>query len=162
VEIRRVTSGDWQALRDVRLRALDDAPDAFGTTHAEAVARAEQWWREWAQKSAESDAQAMVLAWDGDAAVGIAGVFATDDGAWQVISMWVEPAARGGGVGRALLDAVVAWAREHDGGRAIRLSVTDGNDAARHLYERYGFVDTGVQEPLRSNSTLTIRELELR
>jgi ribosomal protein S18 acetylase RimI-like enzyme len=42
------------------------------------------------------------------------------------------------------------------------LSVTDGNDGARRLYERYGFADTGVAEPLRSNSALTIRELELR
>jgi ribosomal protein S18 acetylase RimI-like enzyme len=79
-----------------------------------------------------------------------------------VISMWVDPRTRGRGAGRALLDAVVAWARDRDRGRPIRLSVTDGNDAARRLYERYGFADTGVTEPLRSNSTLTIRELELR
>jgi ribosomal protein S18 acetylase RimI-like enzyme len=89
-------------------------------------------------------------------------VFGTDDGAWLVISMWVEPSARGRGIGRALLDAVVEWAKERDPSRAIRLSVTDGNDAARRLYERYGFVDTGVTEPLRSNSALTIRELELQ
>jgi ribosomal protein S18 acetylase RimI-like enzyme len=162
VEVRRVTSDEWEALCDVRLRALADAPDAFGTTHAEAVSRADDWWRDWATKSAHSDTQAMVLAWDGDDAVGSAGTFATDDGAWQVISMWVEPGARGNGVGRALLEAVVAWAREHDANRPIRLSVTDGNDSARRLYERYGFADTGVTEPLRSNSALTIRELELR
>ena len=162
MEVRRVTSQEWEALRDVRLRALADAPDAFGTTHAEAVSRPDEWWRDWAARSAETDTQAMVLAWDGDDPAGIAGVFATDDGAWQVISMWVGPGARGRGVGRALLDAVVAWAREHDSDRTIRLSVADGNDDARSLYERYGFVDSGVAEPLRSNSALTVRELELR
>src|SRR5689334_16669244 len=119
---------EWEALRDIRLRALADAPDAFGTTHAEAVARPDVSWRDWAEKSAESDSQAMVIAWEGRDARGLAGVFATEDGAWQVISMWVEPAARGNGMGRALLDAVVAWAREHDAARAIKLSVTDGND----------------------------------
>ena len=162
MQVRRVTSDDWEALRDVRLRALADTPDAFGTTHKEAVARPDEWWRTWAAKSGDSDAQAMVLAWDREHAVGIAGVFATDDGAWQVISMWVEPSTRGRGVGHALLDAVVGWAKEHDANRPIKLSVTDGNDAARRLYERYGFADTGVTEPLRSNSALTIRELELR
>jgi ribosomal protein S18 acetylase RimI-like enzyme len=162
VEVRRVTRHEWESLRDVRLRALADAPDAFGTTYEEAVARPDDWWRDWAAASATSDTQAVLLAWDGDRTVGLAGVFATDDGAWQVISMWVDPSARGRGTGRALLDAVVAWARNQDNGRPIRLSVTDGNDGARRLYERYGFADTGVTEPLRSNSALTIRELELR
>lgn len=161
MDVRRVTRDEWKALRDVRLRALAGAPDAFGTTHEEAQARPDEWWRDWAANSAESDTQAMVLAWDGDDAFGLAGVFATDDGAWQVISMWVDPNARGRGAGRALLDAVVAWARERDPDRTIRLSVTDGNDGARWLYERYGFVDTGVTEPLRSNSALITRELEL-
>lgn len=159
MEVRRVTGDEWQALRDIRLRALADSPDAFGSTYAEASARPERWWREWAANSAESDTQAMVLAWDGAEAVGIAGVFA-DVGVWHVISMWVEPRVRGQGVGRSLLDAVVVWARVR-GGDTIRLSVTDGNDAARALYERYGFLDTGVAEPLRSNSSLAIRELEL-
>jgi GNAT superfamily N-acetyltransferase len=162
VEIRRVTAAEWRALRDVRLRALADAPGAFGTTHEEAVARPDDWWREWAARSAESDGQSMVLAWDGEEPIGLAGVFATDGGAWQVISMWVEPRARGKRVGHALLDAVVAWARRRDPERTIRLSGTDGNEGARQLYERYGFADTGVSEPLRSNSSLTIRELELR
>ena len=156
-----MTRNEWEALRDVRLRALADAPDAFATTHAEATARANDWWREWAAKSADAETQAMVLAWDGEDTVGIAGTFATED-AWHVISMWVDPAARGRGVGRELLDAVVAWAREQEPTRPIRLSVTDGNDGARRLYEGYGFVDTGVSEPLRSTSPLVVRELELR
>jgi GNAT superfamily N-acetyltransferase len=160
VEVRRVTTAEWQALRDIRLRALADAPDAFGTTHAEASTRPEQWWRDWATRSSDGEGQAMMLAWDGADAVGIAGVFA-GEGVWNVISMWVEAPVRGQGVGRLLLDTVVAWARAHGEG-PIRLSVTDGNDAARRLYERYGFRDTGVTEPLRSNSAQTIRELELR
>jgi len=155
MEIRRVTADEWEALRGVRLRALADAPDAFGTTLEEARARPDSWWTDWAERSATNETQAMFLAWDGTQAVGIAGVFHHDD-VWQVISMWVEPAWRGRGVGRALLDAAVAFT---DG--EVRLSVTDGNDDARRLYERYGFVDTGETEPLRSDPALTIRELRL-
>jgi ribosomal protein S18 acetylase RimI-like enzyme len=162
VEIRRVTRDEWEALRDMRLRALADAPDAFATTHAEAMTRPDDWWRDWAQRSAESDTQAMVLAWNDDEPVGLAGVFVLDDGAWCVISMWVDPSARGRGIGRALLDAVVAWARGQDPGRAIKLGVTDGNNAARALYESYGFRDNGVSEPLRATSKLLVRHLELR
>lgn len=160
MDVRRVRADEWEALRDVRLRALADAPDAFGSTHAEALQRPEEWWRVWALRSAESDEQAMSLAWEGAGAVGIAGVFRNDDGRWQVISMWVEPQARGRGIARALLDDVVAFARAHDAAELI-LSVTDGNDGARRLYESYGFADNGFSEPLRSNPALTIRELRL-
>ena len=46
-----------------------------------------------------------------------------------------------------MLDAAVAYAGDGE----IRLSVTDGNHSARRLYERSGFVATGVTEPLRSS-----------
>src|SRR6266404_4343892 len=75
IEVRRVEADEWEALRDTRLRALADAPDAFGTTYTEALARPEQWWRDWAQSSADGPAQAMFLAWDGDRPVGIVGAF---------------------------------------------------------------------------------------
>jgi ribosomal protein S18 acetylase RimI-like enzyme len=155
-EVRRVKAHEWEALRDTRLRALADAPDAFGTTHAEAVARPEGWWRDWAERSAADAAQAMFLAWDDDLAVGIAGAF-KDESHYQVISMWTDPRHRGHGIGVALLGAAVAYCGEEE----IRLSVTDGNDAARRLYERAGFVATGLTEPLRSNAMLFMHELRL-
>jgi ribosomal protein S18 acetylase RimI-like enzyme len=51
----------------------------------------------------------------------------------------VEPAARGHGVGRALIGAVDAYARAH-GLRYVSLMVTDDNAPARTLYEHTGFV----------------------
>lgn len=160
LEIRRVQNDDWCALRDVRIAALADAPDAFATTHAEALARPDAWWIEWCARSAESGTQAMVLAWDDATPIGMAGAYRDDDGRWNVISMWVDPAARGRGVGRALLERVVGFAREQ-GAEELVLGVTDGNAAARTLYETYGFVDTGDSEPLPSNPTLHVRYLTL-
>ncbi len=54
------------------------------------------------------------------------------------LSMAVNPAARGTGVGSALLAGFLAAAAER-GFRAVSLSVEDGNLAARGLYERFGF-----------------------
>ena len=45
-EIRRVRADEWEALRDLRLRALADSPHAFATTLAEAERRSEAEWRE--------------------------------------------------------------------------------------------------------------------
>ncbi|PRY48726.1 L-amino acid N-acyltransferase YncA [Geodermatophilus tzadiensis] len=57
------------------------------------------------------------------------------------VSMGVAPARRGQGIGTAMLDGLVARARE-TGARALSLSVEDGN-RARVLYERAGFVVVG-------------------
>jgi ribosomal protein S18 acetylase RimI-like enzyme len=58
------------------------------------------------------------------------------------ISIGVEAAWRGRGVGRALLEALVAHART-DGHTALSLSVDGRNAPALALYRSIGFVETG-------------------
>jgi len=137
-----VLADEWSALRDVRLRALAEAPYAFGTRYDEARERPERWWIEWAARSCEGDGQAFFVAWDDEDPVGIAGTYLEDDGQRWLISMWTEPAFRARGVGRALVGAVVAFARSA-GSSELFLEVAQGNEAARALYERCGFVATG-------------------
>jgi GNAT superfamily N-acetyltransferase len=144
VLVRRVTAEEWRALRDVRLRALEESPHAFATRFAEARTRPDEWWIDWAARSASGEAQAMFLAWEADEPVGIAGTF-VDDGARWLISMWTAPSARGRGVGRALVEAVVELARAA-GTRELLLEVTEGNDDAHALYRSCGFVDAGSGE----------------
>lgn len=58
------------------------------------------------------------------------------------LSLGVLPPGRGAGAGSALLDACLAAVRS-SGSRAVSLSVEDGNDLARGMYERRGFVPVG-------------------
>jgi ribosomal protein S18 acetylase RimI-like enzyme len=53
--------------------------------------------------------------------------------------LWIAPEHRGRGLGRAAIDAVVAWA-EAGGFARVALEVNDENQAARRLYARAGFV----------------------
>lgn len=53
----------------------------------------------------------------------------------EIADMWVDPAARGHGVARAMIDDLVAWCREQ-GARAVTLHSTP---AATDFYERVGF-----------------------
>ncbi|OYD60971.1 GNAT family N-acetyltransferase [Rhodococcus sp. OK302] len=72
----------------------------------------------------------------------------THPGSLVLDGICVDRAARGLGVGTALLGATSEHARR-DGARAVRLSVVDGNPRARALYERQGFVpvDRGTLGP---------------
>jgi ribosomal protein S18 acetylase RimI-like enzyme len=59
---------------------------------------------------------------------------------WNVHDISVVPAARGRGVGRAMLSRVIDDATEA-GAVAVTLEVRHDNDAARHLYASLGFGD---------------------
>ena len=69
----------------------------------------------------------------------------------ELVSMWVAPTARGHGVGASLVNAVTGWAT----GRDVHLWVTEGNTAARALYERCGFVVTTERQQLPSDPSLS-------
>jgi GNAT superfamily N-acetyltransferase len=55
-----------------------------------------------------------------------------------IFSMWVAPAARRGGTGTALIEAVATWAAAW-GGQRLVLWVYGANESAQRFYERIGF-----------------------
>ncbi len=60
----------------------------------------------------------------------------------EVLTLGVRPAARGAGVGAALLDAGMAECARR-GARLLLLEVASGNAAAAALYRSRGFVTAG-------------------
>jgi len=164
VRVERLGEDEWVAFREVRLRSLLDSPQAFGSTYGEESSQTEHAWRDWAAGR-----------WRGGAAVVFAGrrrdgtvvgtatgaEYDAERGVAHVYAMWVAPDARGGGVGRALLDAVIDWARDRGCDRLV-LSVTETNVTARRFYEACGFVETGDREPLREGSGTEVLILSKR
>ncbi|WP_298990020.1 GNAT family N-acetyltransferase [uncultured Pseudokineococcus sp.] len=70
--------------------------------------------------------------------VGIAGVELDDEGGGELKRFYVAPAHRGSGVADALLEALVAHARER-GATVLRLETGDAQAAALRFYARHGF-----------------------
>jgi ribosomal-protein-alanine N-acetyltransferase len=62
----------------------------------------------------------------------------------QILNLAVHPDHRGRGMGRQLVEFVIAEA-EAAGIGTVTLEVGRENEAARSLYRRLGFVDTGVR-----------------
>lgn len=143
--IRRGVPEDWAASKALRLRALADSPAAFSSTLDRELEFDDDVWRTRLERAATFFAVDPADDFVGTV-TGIADPH--EPGGRDVVAMWVAPEWRGRGVGGALLDAVVEWARA-EGAASIALWVADGNDAARRLYERGGFVDTGQRDVIR-------------
>ncbi|HEX6149045.1 GNAT family N-acetyltransferase [Nocardioides sp.] len=136
-DLVRIGPDDWKAFRDIRLRSLADAPAAFGSRYDDWVGAPEERWR--ARLTA---VPLTVLARAGEETVGVTSGAPEGEESVELISMWVDPAARGSDVTAALIDAVVEWATEQ--GRSTYLMVRRDNARAIRAYEKAGFVDRGV------------------
>jgi ribosomal protein S18 acetylase RimI-like enzyme len=145
--IRTLHPDDWPVYRDLRLRALADAPYAFCSTFAEESQRTDD---AWAARLAAPALGAYQQGWpfaaelDGTP-VGLSWV-KMEGASASLYQVWVASEARGRGVGAALLDAAITWARAR-GAQALHLGVTAGDGAAARLYRRTGFVDVGAPAP---------------
>lgn len=154
VEVRLVGAETAPLWREIRLRALQADPTAFGSTYAREAAFTDE---EWRARLGPDGVSVLGLA-DGHP-VAMGGGFVDPEGWCHVVAMWVEPAWRGVGLGRRVLDRIVAWAGER--GLRSHLDVTVGNDTARRLYAGSGFVATGETRPLREGSTVRVERMVL-
>lgn len=138
IDIQRLSVDEPLRLRHIRLRALAQAPDAFGSTYADAAARSLESWQQQLQEIATfvavKDSEDVGL-------VRCASDTQHPDTKW-LISMWVAPESRGRGVGDALIDAVIEYARSSGASRLL-LDVGDHNHQAISLYARKGFKSNG-------------------
>ena len=88
------------------------------------------------------------MAEDAEGWIGVVGGFRRHDPTEvQLISMWVDPRARGKGAARALIRAVATWG--HDvGARRVVLFVQEVNTPGQALYLKAGFHPTGDRMPV--------------
>jgi menaquinone-dependent protoporphyrinogen IX oxidase/ribosomal protein S18 acetylase RimI-like enzyme len=162
LRVRLFQASEWPTYRNLRLQALADSPEAFGSTYAGEAARPEEFWpgRLSAGLSsgldlpllAELDGQPVGLAWG-----------RIEAGALEVVHLyqvWVAPVARGRGAGRMLVQAVIAWAAAQ-GARAVELEVTCGDTPAVRLYNLLGFRPIGEPGLLRPGSPLQSQNMRL-
>ena len=160
ITLEQVGTTNAAVFKNIRLRALQDAPTAFSATYAKESKLSDA---DWLQRTSQWNSVNSVayLAMDSGSAVGIAaGVFAgKDPTSANLMSMWVAPAQRRLGIGRMLVDAVAAWARAQNM-LHLGLMVTSNNDHALQFYQSLGFALTGHSDTYRNDPTL--REYEMR
>ncbi len=161
--IRSLSQDDWNMYRALRLKALEESPEAFLTTLTEAQNRPEREWRE-RLTSLDPKWDLPLIAWVGEIPAGMAWGYVTRDrkGEGQLLQMWVDPRFRGRGIGAGLVRRVVDWARSL-GLLSLSLGVSETQPEARRLYERCGFRSAGnaEQQPPGSGHRITLMSLAL-
>ncbi len=157
--VRTLETGEWEVWRDLRLAALADSPDAFLSTLAEESGKSDEVWTDVvAATAAHQRGNLWVAEWEGEPAGMGFGRLDPELLLLTIAAMWVDPFARGKGLGMELLEAMMDWGRDLGAERA-ELWVTDGNTPAERLYERAGFSPIGTPAPLREGSDLTVTRL---
>lgn len=144
---RAITRKNALLVKNVRLAALQDSPNAFSSTYARESRLTDEDWIT-RTEPLNGERAAGFLAMDADIACGMAvGRLERDDARRADLeAMWVAPRHRRRGIGRALVDAVLTWARTR-GVRGVRLMVTCDNEPAIGLYRGLGFALTGQTKP---------------
>lgn len=147
MHIRVLTEADVTIYRPLRLRALREEPESFGSSYDEVAARPLE---EMARRLRPDPATGTVTlgAFDPDL-VGMVGLLRDSGLKTQhkamIWGMYTVPEVRGRGVGRALLGALLAHARTVPGLEQVYLAVVTTRPVARRLYESFGFVTYGVE-----------------
>jgi len=147
ITVRRLGPDDAARYQALRLRGLEEHPESFTSSAQEEAARPLQWAQDRLRGVAERPHDLFLGAFRAGMLLGIVGL----QGRYRpkerhnatVVGMYVVPEVSGQGVGRSLMQALLQEAALIPGLEQLDLTVTEGNDAARTLYARCGFVEWG-------------------
>jgi ribosomal protein S18 acetylase RimI-like enzyme len=143
-DIRRLQPDDWSALRAIRLQALREVPEVYGTTLDQEIDRPDEFWRD----RLTDPANPIFCGFQAGTAVALAGL---RDGAGGNVrhrgfiwGVFVAGPWRGRGLGEAVMRALL----DHADARAeldfTELNVRADNTSAARLYARLGFRAVGT------------------
>ena len=160
--IRPIGVDEWRLWRSLRMRAVEESPDAFRSALVLESAEADEWWVDLIKQAAvHPQALLLVAEVDADPVAMLFGRLDEETLVLDIGSVWVDPEMRRRGIGGRLVDAAMTWALGRSA-VAAELWVTPGNDPAQRLFERFEFVPTGDSEPLRNGSAMQVIKMAAR
>jgi len=149
ITVRQLKPEEWALYKELRLRALQADPLAFGSSHAREEGYADS---EWQQRLSRPDGAVFGVFLEG-APVGMTGIAVKKDepGKARLWGTWLEKALRGQGLSRRLYAARLEWARARQGISCIEISHWKSNPVSGKAALGSGFVFTHEEEALSSS-----------
>ena len=136
---------DAEAYLALRLQALERDPRAFTSTYAEEAAAG----LALARRRLDNPASVTFGAFRAGAMAGTVALLLREHARarhkCELVAMYVSGPERGRGIGGALLEHLLDFARTEPHMRKIMLQVVDGNETAQRFYEKHGFAAYGIE-----------------
>ncbi|MFC4411780.1 GNAT family N-acetyltransferase [Chungangia koreensis] len=148
MEIRLLHESDAASYWDLRLEALKNHPEAFGSSYEEAIRREKP--VEGVKRNLANPDNFTFGAFDGKSLIGMVTLLRESAQKMQhrgnIYAMYVQHQYGGKGIGTSLMEAAIQQARSLEGLEQLNLSVVTSNDSANNLYRKLGFSVFGTEK----------------
>lgn len=147
ITVRFIRESDLAAFKALRLEALRDHPEAFGSDHDESSREPDLMWVDRVKNAIGSPDGCIVVAEAGGQLAGMAGVFRNNRvkvrHSGTIWGVYVRPQFRGSKLTERMISEALGWCRANQI-RIARLTVVTCNGPAIRTYLRCGFTIYGV------------------
>ena len=140
IKIISLKPDNWKKYRNLRLKALKEEPQAFGSTYEDNNKHPDEYWQQRLEDTLTKKTQWLVFAKLNGILVGMVGGFAEKepDNA-HVIAVYVTPEARGKGISKLLMKELLTRIKTNNIIKKITVDVNLEQDVALNLYKNLGF-----------------------
>jgi RimJ/RimL family protein N-acetyltransferase len=147
ITIRRIRKEECDVYKEIRLRALKEAPYAFLTTYNSAMQRSDDMWRQQVFEAATGANQAIFIVFsEENIPIGLAALYrsSTERKSGEMAQVWIAPEYRKREIGTELLGQVIHWGKENEI-TELEARIMEGNEQAIAFYKKNNFTETGIE-----------------
>ena len=165
LEIRQIKEDEWQLLKNARLAALEDSPEAFTTTFEQARQRTDAEWQKIASANSKGEESYGAIAIEKSQPVGMAVGLPDKNNPIiaYLVAMWVVSSHRGTDTAASILHQIKSWAAEK-GANSLIAGVKPANTRAIQFYKKIGFnpYEGDLPTNVTTDGCEVVLELELK
>lgn len=137
--VKKLDKNDWGDYREIRLEALKNEPDAFGSDYSEYKNKEDSYWVDRLSLSGEENGRSFLCAvLDNNNFMSVGGAYQDENNEWNIIAIYTKKEFRGIGAGSLLLSRILEELKNR-GIKEVFLRVNVERAPAISLYKKFGF-----------------------
>ena len=152
VEIVHLSPQNWESYKQLRLRAIEAEPQAFGKSYKDASSEPDENWRKKLESTGSGKSWSVFAKVDGKLVGMLAATLHPQepDRVW-LHATYVEKEYRRQGIAQNLMGTILQEIAKSNAPKKIKLGVSKKQTAAVELYKKFGFKVIGEQDYVMGN-----------